>query len=130
MNLLNKLFSEVGLDKPINIPTLLTWLEGHGGPQGVIDKFKQHDLVHLLSDASEQTSNSIPALTESHIEKVFGTDSILILAKQLGVDPQQASNLLSTYLPKLLPLLTNENQPTGIASRAMNIIKSMFQRER
>lgn len=130
MNLLNKLFYEVGLDKSINIPTLLTWLEGHGGPQGIIDKFKQHDLVHLLSDTPEQTSNSLPALTESHIESIFGAESILMLAKQLGVDPQQASNLLTTYLPKLLPLLTNGNQPAGMVLRVMNIIKSMFQRER
>lgn len=128
MNLLNDLFSGDSKASHLSVQDLLQWVEQQGGAQGVIDKFRQNGLGHLMPGAPEHIPSTTEPLTDTHLQQIFGVDEISVLAGLLGVSSQQASGLLSTYLPKILPLLSADGSTSGIASRFTSLIKNLFSR--
>jgi len=49
------------------------------------------------------------SISSDQIQKCLGSDQVKALAAKMGVDPDQASNLLAEFLPKVVDKLT----PTG-----------------
>ena len=82
-------------------------LQQSGGLQGLLDQFSKNGLGDLVSSWIGMGENKV--VSPEQIQRVLGSEQIGGLAGSLGIDAQQASALLSQYLPKIIDKLT----PTG-----------------
>ena len=46
------------------------------------------------------------SISSDQIQKCLGSDQVKTLAAKMGIDPDQASNLLAEFLPKVVDKLT------------------------
>lgn len=83
-----------------------------GGLAGLAEKFKQGGMGDLVNSWIG-TGENLPISSEQ-ISQVLGSDMVRNIASQLGIDPDQASQQLSTMLPGLIDKLTpNGALPVG-----------------
>lgn len=83
-----------------------------GGLAGLAEKFKQGGMGDLVNSWIG-TGENLPISSEQ-ISQVLGSDMVRNIASQLGIDPDQASQQLSTMLPGLIDKLTpNGALPAG-----------------
>jgi uncharacterized protein YidB (DUF937 family) len=82
-------------------------LQQGGGLQGLLEQFSRNGLGDVVSSWIGMGENK--AISPEQIQKALSTEQISGLAGSLGVDAQQASALLSQFLPKIVDKLT----PTG-----------------
>lgn len=83
-----------------------------GGLAGLAEKFKQGGMGDLVNSWIG-TGENLPISSEQ-ISQVLGSDMVRNIASQLGIDPDQASQQLSTMLPGLIDQLTpNGALPAG-----------------
>ena len=80
-----------------------------GGLNGLKDKFNQAGMGELIRSWIGKGEN-LPISSEQ-ISSVLGSDALGSIARQLGIDPAQASAQLSQMLPGLIDKLT----PDGVA---------------
>jgi uncharacterized protein YidB (DUF937 family) len=80
----------------------------HGGLGGLVDKFQQAGLGHLISSWVGSGQN-LP-ISADQLNQVLGSDALAGIAGKLGIDPQQAAGQLSQLLPGLIDHLTPQGQ--------------------
>src|SRR6267142_6978681 len=78
-----------------------------GGLQGLANKFSQSGCGGTFASWVGMGENQ--SISNDQIQKCLGSDQVKALAAKMGVDPDQASNLLAEFLPKVVDKLT----PTG-----------------
>src|SRR6059058_2072349 len=78
-----------------------------GGLQGLANKFSQSGCGGAF--ASWGRHGRKPVHLQRSSSKCLGSDQVKALAAKMGIDPDQASNLLAEFLPKVVDKLT----PTG-----------------
>jgi len=78
-----------------------------GGLQGLANKFSQSDCGGALASWVGMGENQ--SISSDQVQKCLGSDQVKALAAKMGIDPDQASNLLAEFLPKVVDKLT----PTG-----------------
>lgn len=127
MALLQALFSDNSNLRHVDIQALLQWVQEQGGLKGIEQKFQQSDLGHLTQHWLGQ-QESPNAVEDHHLTQVFGSESIDNLANKLGIDAQTATSLLTTYLPKILALLGEGDEATGLLAKAAGLLKGFFSR--
>ncbi|KAE9540612.1 DUF937 domain-containing protein [Ursidibacter maritimus] len=79
-------------------------LQSQGGIQGLIEKFQQGGLEQLVKSWISTEENQ--PISASQILDVFGQKNIDSAAEEVGVAQQEAPNLLSEYLPKIVDSLS------------------------
>lgn len=79
-------------------------LQSQGGVQGLIEKFQQGGLEQIVKSWIGTGENQ--PISVSQILEVFGKDNIDNAAQEVGVEQQEAPNLLSEYLPKIVDTLS------------------------
>ena len=79
-------------------------LQSQGGVQGLIEKFQQGGLEQIVKSWIGTGENQ--PISVSQILEVFGKDNIDNAAQAVGVEQQEAPNLLSEYLPKIVDTLS------------------------
>jgi uncharacterized protein YidB (DUF937 family) len=85
---------------------------GQGGLGGLLEKFQQGGLGEVAASWVGKGEN-LPVSAEQ-IQSVLGSDAVSSLAARFGVDPAQASELISQHLPGLVDRLTPDGQaPEG-----------------
>lgn len=85
---------------------------GVGGLGGLLEKFQQGGLGDVAA-SWVGTGENLP-VNADQISQVLGSDAISGLAAKFGVDPAQASELISQHLPGLVDKLTpNGSVPEG-----------------
>ena len=89
-------------------------LQQNGGLSGLLGQFSQHGLGEVASSWVGLSENM--GITAEQIQSVLGNDQIAGIASQLGLNAEQASGLLSQYLPKIIDKLT----PSGKINRHEN----------
>lgn len=82
---------------------------GQGGLGGLLQKFQQGGLGDVAASWVGKGEN-LP-VSADQISQVLGSDTVSQLAAKFGVDPAQASSLISQVLPGLVDKLT----PDGTA---------------
>ena len=82
-------------------------LNQSGGLQGLANKFSQSGCGGAFSSWVGMGENQ--SISSDQIQKCLGSDQVKALAAKMGIDPDQASNLLAEFLPKVVDKLT----PTG-----------------
>jgi uncharacterized protein YidB (DUF937 family) len=75
-----------------------------GGLGGLIEKFKQGGMADQVNSWIGSGQN-LPISAE-HISQILGSDVVRNIARQLGMDPDQAAQQLSALLPGLIDKLT------------------------
>ena len=118
-------------------PHLLQELSGllgndgsHGGLGGLMDKFQQAGLGHLMSSWVGSGQN-LP-VSADQLNQVLGSDAVAGIASKLGIDPQQAAGQLSQLLPGLIDHLTPQGQAPqnglGNAGELLGMLGSLLKR--
>jgi uncharacterized protein YidB (DUF937 family) len=83
-------------------------LTQHGGVGGLLEKFQAGGLGEVVQSWIG-TGHNLP-ISADQIQSVLGNEHVAELAAKLGVDPQQAAQQLSHYLPQLVDKLTPNGQ--------------------
>ncbi len=93
------------------VAEILQMIQNHpGGLNGLVQSFHQNGLGGLVN-SWVGTGQNLPA-TADQVQQVLGSDRIQALAKQMGVDPNTASSVVSQFLPMIVDKLTpNGNVP-------------------
>ena len=75
-----------------------------GGLQGLANKFAQSGQGNAFQSWVGMGENQ--AISSNQIQNALGSEQVNALAAKMGIDPAQASNFLSEYLPKIVDKLT------------------------
>lgn len=83
-----------------------------GGVEGLIKQFQAGGLDDVVKSWVSNGQN-LP-VTAEQIQQVLGNEKVAALARQMGVDPQQAAAQVAQVLPALVDKLTPNGQvPQG-----------------
>jgi len=81
---------------------------GLGGLGGLVSKFEQAGLGHIVNSWVGTGANH--AVTADQLGGVLGSDTVANLARQLGLNPQDALGQLTQVLPQVVDKLTPQGQ--------------------
>jgi len=91
------------------IATVVTGLLAqHGGLGGLVEKFQAGGLGEAVQ-SWVGTGQNLP-ISAAQLQSVLGSEQVAAIAGKLGVDPQQAAELLSKFLPQTVDQLTPDGQ--------------------
>jgi uncharacterized protein YidB (DUF937 family) len=83
-----------------------------GGLGGLAEKFKQGGMGEQVNSWIGNGENM--PISAAQISQILGSDTVRNIARQLGLDPDQAAQQLSSMLPGLIDKLTpNGTAPDG-----------------
>jgi uncharacterized protein YidB (DUF937 family) len=109
MSLLDNVFSSVtsalGGEKASAINT---FIESNGGVAGLSETFQSGGLGEIFK--SWVSTNENAAITPEQIQTLLGSTGVGAVAKNLGIDPAQASALIAQALPVVIDKLTPGGQ--------------------
>ena len=88
-------------------------ISNNGGLSGIIKGFTQTGLDQQVQSWVGSGPNM--AVTGDHISQVFGSQQVQQVAKQVGVEHSQASNMIASILPSLIDKLTPKGQAVSDA---------------
>lgn len=83
-------------------------LTQNGGVGGLVEKFQAGG----LADAAKSwvgTGQNLP-ISADQLQSVLGSEQVAAIAGKLGIDPQQAAEQLSKFLPQAVDHLTPDGQ--------------------
>lgn len=93
---------------------ILQWAELEGGFPAIIDKLRQGGLTDIVQSWIGK-EDSLPISSEQ-LQQALGSDTVQKLAEKVGVDPTQATDLLSKYLPEVVNRLTPDGDEAGLTN--------------
>ncbi|HSC81950.1 MAG TPA: YidB family protein [Chitinolyticbacter sp.] len=101
-------------------------LAQQGGVAGLVEKFQQGGLGELVQ-SWVGTGGNLP-VSADQIQSVLGSDAVTQIAGKLGIDPQQASDLVAQHLPGIVDQLTpNGELPQGdVLSQGLGALGKLF----
>ena len=83
-----------------------------GGLQGLLDKFQEAGLGHVIGSWIKPGQNQ--PISPEQVQQVLGDEQLQQISQQTGVPPEQAASHLSELLPGLIDKLTpNGEVPQG-----------------
>ncbi|ACO73144.1 Uncharacterized protein conserved in bacteria [Laribacter hongkongensis HLHK9] len=104
-------------------------IQENGGVGGLVEKFQQGGLGDIVS-SWVGTGANLPVSAEQ-IQSVLDGSQLVELAGRLGIDPQQAAEMASQYLPSIVDRLTpNGEIPAGgdLLGHGVELLKGLFNR--
>lgn len=96
-----------------------TLLGGNGDLSGLVEKFKQNGLGDIIS-SWVGTGENLP-ISSDQIQQALGSDTLIKVASQLGLSPEDASTALANKLPGIIDKLT----PDGIVPQGNIFAKGL-----
>lgn len=102
-------------------------IEQQGGLGGLLEKFRQGGLSEVAGSWVGTGENQ--PISAEQIQNVLGSEQIGALAAKLGVDPQQASDMVAQYLPQVVDRLTPDGEvPAGgdVLGQGIELLKGLF----
>ncbi|MEY4482767.1 MAG: hypothetical protein RL693_219 [Verrucomicrobiota bacterium] len=112
MGLLDNLLETLGGSNQSESNPLVGAISGmisqQGGLQGMMSQFSEKGLGDAFSSWVGLGENQ--SISADQIQKVIGNEQVAALAQKVGIDPAQASAMLSQYLPKIIDKLTPSGQ--------------------
>lgn len=93
---------------------IMQWAEQEGGLTGLLDKLKEGGLSETVQSWIG-TGENLPISTEQ-IQQILGSETVQNLAAKVGVDPAQATELVSQYLPNLVNKLTPDGNEASLGN--------------
>jgi uncharacterized protein YidB (DUF937 family) len=97
---------------------ILQMIQNHpGGISGLVQSFHNNGLGGLVNSWISTGQNQ--PINATQIEQVLGSSQVQALAQKLGIDPNQASSLLSQMLPNVIDKLS----PNGAVPNQSNLMQ-------
>lgn len=90
-------------------------IKQQGGLQGLMGRFTERGLGEQFSSWVGLGQNK--EISADQIQQVLGNEHVAALAQKFGIDPADASAMISKYLPKIVDKLT----PTGEVNPNMDV---------
>jgi uncharacterized protein YidB (DUF937 family) len=104
-----------------------------GGLQGLASKFSQSGQGDAFSSWVGMGENQ--PVSSNQMQKALGSEQVSALAAKMGVDPNQASQFLAEYLPKIVDKLTPAGKvdpaadtQQGLAALLPSLLQSLGQK--
>jgi uncharacterized protein YidB (DUF937 family) len=101
-----------------------------GGLQGLASKFSQSGHGNAFQSWVGMGENQ--PISSNQIQNVLGSEQVNAIATRMGVDPNQASQFLAEYLPKIVDKLTPEGKvdpaadhQQGLAALLPSLLQSL-----
>jgi uncharacterized protein YidB (DUF937 family) len=101
-----------------------------GGLEGLASKFAQSGHGNAFQSWVGMGENQ--AISSNQIQNVLGSSQVSALASKMGVDPNQASQFLAEYLPKIVDKLTpagkidpGADHQQGLAALLPSLLQSL-----
>ncbi len=101
-----------------------------GGLQGLMDKFSQAGMADTFSKWVSTGPN--PPISADQLKQVLGSQQVQELGAKLGIDPNQAAQLLAQHLPGIVDKLTpqgkidpNADTHQGLTSLLPSLLASL-----
>jgi uncharacterized protein YidB (DUF937 family) len=96
--------------------------------QGLANKFSQSGCGGAFASWVGMGENQ--SISSDQIQKCLGSDQVKTLAAKMGIDPDQASNLLAEFLPKVVDKLTPAGRVAadhqqGLAALVPSLLQSL-----
>ena len=85
-------------------PLISKFLKDNGGVSGLAEKFQNGGAGEIFSSWVSNGDNK--AIAAEKINAILGYSQVQQLAQKLGVDPNQASDLIANLLPQVIDKLT------------------------
>lgn len=79
-------------------------IQQNGGVQGLKAKFEKEGMGHTIQSWISTGENK--TISPEQIQKVLGSDTIKNFASKAGTSPEQISQQLAKFLPKIIDTLT------------------------
>lgn len=135
-NILGSLASSAlgGNNQSTAVQLIQNVLASQGGIEGLIAKFQQGGLDDLLRTWISTDQDNAPVSGEQ-ISSVLGQENIQSVAQEVGVNANEASDLLAQILPKIVDTLTpngqvedlqNVNSNDLLAQAAKSVLGNLF----
>jgi uncharacterized protein YidB (DUF937 family) len=96
-----------------------TLIEQNGGLQGLANKFSQSGAGGAFSSWVGTGQNE--SISGNQVQQALGSEQVRALASKVGIDPEQASQMLAQYLPKVVDKLTPQGQIDPNANHQANL---------
>ena len=134
MGLLDSLVGALGQGQGRGQPDLLNAVVGMlgndsaiGGLAGLAAKFQQSGMGDVLQSWVSTGQNA--PISGDQLNSVLGGDTIGALARQFGLDPNDAAGALSKILPQVVDQLTpNGQMPQGGLGSAADLLSAFMKR--
>lgn len=127
MSLLDQLGGMLGGDTAkggVDYMAILQWLEQQGGLSGLLEKFRQGGLAELVQSWIGTGAN-LPISAEQ-VRDVISQAALGQLSAKLGMDDNQASNVIAQYLPNIVDKLSPKGEEPinpDLLSLGMTLLK-------
>ncbi|MCC8364889.1 DUF937 domain-containing protein [Xenorhabdus sp. PB61.4] len=124
MSFFDQISNMMSRGKSQQIQHIMDWVEGQGGISGLVEQFSRQGLdgtIHSWIGTGENTP-----IHADQVSSIFGPSTIQTLAEKMGIDPSEASSLISQHLPNLIDKVTpNGEVPENLdlKSVGMNLLK-------
>jgi uncharacterized protein YidB (DUF937 family) len=129
-DLVGQVQSKLGPNAPTTHPdllsTVLQLLNGAGGLQGLLQKFEQAGLGHIVQSWIG-TGQNLP-ISPQQLQQVLGSGQVQQIAGKLGLSPDVLAQQLSHVLPHVVDGLTpNGQMPAGdVLGGALGALKKLL----
>ena len=108
------------------LESVIDLITQHGGLGGLVDKLKSGGLGDAVTSWVGTGENQ--AVSPTQVESAVGPEVVSQVAARLGLSQEQATQLLSKYLPLVINQLTPNGkvEDGGLLGKGLDIIKSMI----
>jgi len=123
MSLLEKVLGMCGLNDQISqeIKGVLEWVEQQGGVHAIVEHLQSGEFSEVVNSWLGDEKNV--ALSKDIVERMFNSASIQQLASGMGINTNDALELLVKYLPQLV----DKASPAGTVDKQADLASIVSQ---
>ncbi|MEM6051158.1 YidB family protein [Erwinia sp. P7711] len=123
MSLLEKVLGMCGLNDQISqeIKGVLEWVEQQGGVHAIVEHLQSGEFSEVVNSWLGDEKNV--ALSKDIVERMFNSASIQQLANGMGINTNDALELLVKYLPQLV----DKASPAGTVDKQADLASIVSQ---
>ncbi|MDT0175904.1 YidB family protein [Enterobacter sp. BRE11] len=125
MGLLNTILELVGVNDKAGqeLKGVLQWIEQQGGIHAIVDHLQAGEFSDIVKSWLADENNM--AISSDIVKKMFSAEAVQQLASNVGVNSEDAANLLAKYLPQLVDKISSADAIAKDADLASAISGSL-----
>ncbi|MBS6437321.1 MULTISPECIES: YidB family protein [Pantoea] len=107
MGLLDTILELVGVNDKAGqeLKGVLQWVEQQGGIHAIVNHLQAGEFSDIVKSWLSDENNM--AISSDIVQKMFSTEAVQQLASNVGVNSEDAANLLANYLPQLVDKISS-----------------------
>jgi len=107
MGLLDTILELVGVNDKAGqeLKGVLQWVEQQGGIRAIVNHLQAGEFSDIVKSWLGDENNM--AISSDIVQKMFSAEAVQQLASYVGVNSEEAANLLANYLPQLVDKISS-----------------------